>query len=62
MLVVQKFGGTSVGTIERMREVARRCIATQREGNGASFMDIARSDGLRAALTWRDSRFAQIKS
>ena len=32
-LVVQKFGGTSVGTIERIRNVARRCIATQREGN-----------------------------
>jgi aspartate kinase len=32
-LVVQKFGGTSVGTIERIRNVARRCIASQREGN-----------------------------
>ncbi len=32
-LVVQKFGGTSVGTIERIRNVARRCLATQREGN-----------------------------
>ena len=33
MLVVQKFGGTSVGTVERIREVARRCIATQRLGH-----------------------------
>src|SRR6476620_7063145 len=33
MLVVQKFGGTSVGSVERMREVARRCIATQKAGN-----------------------------
>jgi aspartate kinase len=33
MLVVQKFGGTSVGSVERIREVARRCIATQREGH-----------------------------
>ena len=32
-LVVQKFGGTSVGSLERMRNVARRCIATQKEGN-----------------------------
>ena len=33
MLVVQKFGGTSVGTVERIREVATRCIATQRQGH-----------------------------
>src|SRR5947209_4759653 len=33
MLVVQKFGGTSVGSVERIREVARRCIATQQAGH-----------------------------
>src|SRR4051794_32184074 len=33
MLVVQKYGGTSVGSVERMREVAKRCIATQKAGN-----------------------------
>ena len=33
MLVVQKFGGTSVGTVDRIREVARRCLATQRQGH-----------------------------
>jgi aspartate kinase len=33
MLIVQKYGGTSVGTVERIREVARRCIATQAEGH-----------------------------
>src|SRR4029079_376368 len=32
-LVVQKFGGTSVGSIERIRNVARRAIATQKQGN-----------------------------
>src|SRR5262249_61270726 len=32
-LVVQKFGGTSVGSLERIRNVARRCIAAQRAGN-----------------------------
>jgi aspartate kinase len=32
-LVVQKFGGTSVGSIERIRNVARRAIAAQRRGN-----------------------------
>jgi aspartate kinase len=32
-LIVQKFGGTSVGSVERIRNVARRCLETQREGN-----------------------------
>jgi aspartate kinase len=32
-LVVQKYGGTSVGTTERIRNVARRLIETQREGS-----------------------------
>ncbi len=32
-LVVQKFGGTSVGSIDRIRNVARRCLAAQRAGN-----------------------------
>jgi aspartate kinase len=32
-LVVQKFGGTSVGSIERIRSVAKRAVATQRAGN-----------------------------
>ncbi|MEI7894040.1 MAG: aspartate kinase [Myxococcales bacterium] len=32
-LIVQKYGGTSVGSIERIRNVARRCLAAQREGN-----------------------------
>ena len=32
-LVVQKYGGTSVGTPERIRKVARRLVETQREGS-----------------------------
>lgn len=32
-LVVQKFGGTSVGSIERIRNVARRAMAAQKAGN-----------------------------
>jgi aspartate kinase len=32
-LIVQKFGGTSVGTIERIKNVAQRALATQKEGN-----------------------------
>ena len=31
-LVVQKYGGTSVGTPDRIRNVAKRLIETQREG------------------------------
>ncbi len=33
MLIVQKYGGTSVGSAERIRNVARRCLATQRQGH-----------------------------
>ncbi|RME37265.1 MAG: aspartate kinase, partial [Deltaproteobacteria bacterium] len=32
-LVVQKFGGTSVGSIERIQNVARRVARTYDEGN-----------------------------
>jgi aspartate kinase len=33
VLIVQKYGGTSVGSIERMKNVAARCLRTQREGH-----------------------------
>jgi len=33
VLIVQKYGGTSVGSIERMKIVAARCLATQRQGH-----------------------------
>jgi aspartate kinase len=33
VLIVQKYGGTSVGTIDRMKNVAARCLATQRQGH-----------------------------
>jgi aspartate kinase len=32
-LIVQKFGGTSVGSIDRMRNVARRALQAQKEGH-----------------------------
>jgi len=32
-LLVQKFGGTSVGSIDRIRNVAKCCLAAQRAGN-----------------------------
>ena len=33
MLIVKKFGGTSVGDKERMFNVARRCIEEYQKGN-----------------------------
>src|SRR4029077_2929084 len=33
LLIVQKYGGTSVGSVERIRAVARRCLETQRKGH-----------------------------
>jgi aspartate kinase len=33
LLLVQKYGGTSVGNVERIRNVARRCLRAQREGH-----------------------------
>ncbi|WP_256199250.1 hypothetical protein [Verrucomicrobium spinosum] len=32
-LIVQKYGGTSVGTPERIRNVARRVLETQKSGH-----------------------------
>ncbi len=32
-LVVQKYGGTSVGSLDRIRNVAKRCLASQRAGD-----------------------------
>ncbi|MDP8225420.1 MAG: aspartate kinase [Candidatus Lernaella stagnicola] len=32
-IIVQKYGGTSLGSIERIREVARRVVATHEAGN-----------------------------
>ncbi len=32
-LIVQKFGGTSVGSIERIENVARKVISTKAQGN-----------------------------
>ncbi|MCS7008400.1 MAG: aspartate kinase, partial [Chthoniobacterales bacterium] len=32
-LIVQKYGGTSVGTTERIRAVAKRILETQQAGN-----------------------------
>jgi aspartate kinase len=42
-LIVQKFGGTSVGTVERMKAVAARCLATQRAGHQVALVVSAMS-------------------
>ena len=34
MLIVQKYGGTSVGDVDRIRNVARRCLLASRAGHG----------------------------
>lgn len=33
MLIVEKYGGTSVGTVERIQAVARRCVTSHRDGH-----------------------------
>lgn len=33
MLIVQKYGGTSVGTLERIQEVAKRVIESKNAGH-----------------------------
>jgi aspartate kinase len=43
MLIVQKYGGTSVGSIERIRAVAARCLASQREGHDVAVVVSAMS-------------------
>ena len=43
MLIVQKFGGTSVGGIERIRHVARRCLATKNAGHDVAVVVSAMS-------------------
>lgn len=51
MLVVQKYGGTSVGSVERMREVAKRCIETQKQGHDVVVVVSAMSGETNRLLT-----------
>jgi aspartate kinase len=43
MLIVQKYGGTSVGTIARIKRVAKRCVDTQRKGHDVAVVVSAMS-------------------
>ncbi len=42
-IIVQKYGGTSVGSIERIENVARRVLATQKAGHGVAVVVSAMS-------------------
>ncbi|MBK7860772.1 MAG: aspartate kinase [Archangiaceae bacterium] len=42
-LIVQKYGGTSVGSVERMKNVARRVLATQKQGHDVAVVVSAMS-------------------
>ncbi len=42
-LIVQKYGGTSVGSIERMKAVAKRVLATQKQGHDVAVVVSAMS-------------------
>ena len=44
MLIVQKYGGTSVGTLERIEAVAQRVIKTKNEGHDVAVIVSAMSD------------------
>jgi aspartate kinase len=58
-LIVQKYGGTSVGSAERIRRVAERIVRTARDGNGVCVAVSAMGDttdellGLAAQITPR---------
>lgn len=43
MLVVQKYGGTSVANLDRIRAVAERCLETQKQGNNVAVVVSAMS-------------------
>jgi len=42
-LIVQKYGGTSVGSVARMKHVARRVLATQKQGHDVAVVVSAMS-------------------
>ncbi len=51
MLVVQKYGGTSVGSVERMKEVAKRVAATRDAGHQVAVVVSAMSGETNRLLT-----------
>jgi aspartate kinase len=51
MLIVQKYGGTSVGTVTRIKRVARRCVETQRKGHDVAVVVSAMAGETNRLLT-----------
>ncbi|MGP1527477.1 MAG: aspartate kinase [Campylobacter sp.] len=54
MLIVQKYGGTSVGTLERIDEVAKRVIQTKEHGNSLVVVVSAMSGVTNRLLEYAD--------
>ena len=54
MLIVQKYGGTSVGTLERIDEVAKRVIQTKEQGNSLVVVVSAMSGVTNRLLEYAD--------
>ena len=54
MLIVQKYGGTSVGTLERIDEVAKRVIQTKEQGNSLVVVVSAMSGVTNSLLEYAD--------
>ena len=54
MLIVQKYGGTSVGTLERIDEVANRVIQTKEQGNSLVVVVSAMSGVTNRLLEYAD--------
>ena len=53
-LIVQKFGGTSVGDVERIRNVARRVVATKKAGHQVAVIVSAMSGETNALVALAD--------
>jgi len=58
MLIVQKYGGTSVGSVERIKEVAKRIAKSKKEGHDLVIVVSAMS-GETNKLTQLASKFSQ---
>ena len=61
MLIVQKYGGTSVGSIDRMKHVAARCLATQRQGHKVAVVVSAMAGKTNELVAWCRKNLAGYK-
>lgn len=55
MLIIQKYGGTSVGTLERIAEVAKRVAKTREEGNDVVVVVSAMSGETNKLIAYAES-------